>query len=160
MNTLIIKNNQRLNAYPALFGSFNYKGMPLFSYAENLFYNGLSQMVAGYEGGYFDFLKVVEEEGVSEIEPKGFIPLLSSDDRVVLSSPFGVTKTLSLRAASLVVWIYVIDQIAMNISDTVIAGRLYRVIQDVKYTYSILMDEKGNKIFTPDDCNSIYSLLD
>jgi len=160
MNTHIIKNNQRLNAYPALFGEFNYKGMPLFIYAENLFYSGLSQMVTGYQGGYFDFFKVIEKENISEIEPKGFIPLMLSDERVELSSPFGVTETLSLRGASMVVWTFIIDQIAMNITDTVVASRLYRVIQDLKYIYSELMDEKGNKIFTPEDCNAIYKLLD
>ncbi len=158
MNTLIVKENQRLNAYPGLFGSTIFRGVPLFSYAENLFYNGLSQMVVGYSGGFFDFLKIVKNDELSEIEEDGFIPLISENANVSLTSPFGVTQTLSAKAASLVTWIIVIEQIANN--NAVVRDKLYRVIQDIKYTYSDLTDEEGNKLFSEDDCTAIYRILD
>jgi len=158
MNTVIIKENQRKNAYPGLFGSTIFRGLPLFSYAENLFYNGLSQMVVGYSGGFFDFLRVVKNDELSDIEEDGFIPLISNNANVSFTSPFGVTKNLSFKAASLVTWLIVLEQIANN--NAAVRDKLYRVIQDIKYTYSDLTDEEGNKLFSEVDCNAIYRILD
>lgn len=155
MNTLIVTENQRLKAYPGLFGSTIFRGQSLFSYAENLLYNGLSQMVVGYNGGYFDFLKLAKNE---EIEIDGFIPLLNSDDLISFTSPFGETQKLTLKGASLVTWLFVLEQIAR--SNSIVRDKLYRVIQDIKYAYYDLTDEKGNRIFSEDDCTAIYRLLD
>ena len=159
MNTIIVivTENQRLKAYPGLFGSTIFRGQPLFNYAENLFYSGLSQMVVGYNGGFFDFLKLTKNEEI-EIEIDGFIPLLSSDDLVSFTSPFGNTQKLTLKGAALVTWLVVLEQIAK--SNSIVRDKLYRVIQDIKYAYYDLTDEKGNRIFSEDDCTAIYRLLD
>lgn len=161
MQTTIVNNKERLNAYPGMFGSSRFKGMPLFVYAENLFYNGLSQMVENYSGGHFDFIRInpENEQGI-DIVPEGFMPLVTSTEQVHFSSPFGVTKKMSFRASCLVTWIFVIEQIANNSTNIVIAEKIYRVIEDLKYTYSDLLDENGNNLFSKDDCNSIYRILD
>mgnify|MGYP000053001254 CR=1 FL=1 len=157
MNTIIVTENQRSKAYPALFGSTIFRGQPLFSYAEDLFYSGLSQMVVEYNGGFFDFLKLTNNEEI-KIEVDGFIPLLSSDELVSFTSPFGNTQKLTLKGACLVTWLFVLEQISNN--NSIVRDKLYRVIQDIKYAYYDLIDEKGDKIFSEDDCTAIYKLLD
>lgn len=158
MNTTIIKENERAKAYPKMFGSSIYRGLPLYNYAENLFYNGLTQFVSEYDGGFFDFIQIIANDNISEIHEKGFIPLLDSDNLVTLCSPFGVTQKLSEKAACLFVWVIVVEQIAN--ANPVISDRLYKVIQDIKFTYYDLLNTKGCKIFSKDDCTALYRLFD
>lgn len=157
MKTIIINEKKRLNKFPDLFGNQIFKGAPLFIYAENLLYNGMNQMISSYNGGYFDFIKIIEAD--VEIEPLGFIPLITQDDNVLLETPFGVSATLSLKAGCLVVWLFVLEQVAQKASSDVM-GKLYNTIQDIKYCYSTATDESGNKLFSESDCAAIYSLLD
>ena len=158
MNSMIITSEEnRLNKFPALFGAEKYKNMPLYAYAERLFYSGMDQMVEQYKGGYFDFVELFNTD--IEIEKSGFIPMINKTGDVELTNHFGMTKTLSFKAASLVVWLYVIEQIASKSSNTV-RERLYNTIQDIKYCYTELTNASGLVVFNEDDCNAIYQLLD
>lgn len=157
MKTIIINEKDRSDKFPELFGKHIFKGMPLFIYAENLFYNGMKQMIPSYDGGYFDFIKIVESD--VEIEELGFFPLITQDKIISITSPFGISATLSYKAGCLVVWIFVLEQIANNVSGDV-RERIFRTIQDVKYCYSTAIDESGNKLFSESDCGAIYELFD
>jgi hypothetical protein len=155
MKTIITSENDRLNKYPDLFGTQIIKGMPLFSYAEHLFYNGMSQMISSYSGGYFDFVEITEAD--VEIEPSTFIPLITNEEDVLLETPFGTSATLSYKAGSLVVWLFVVEQLAQNANNDVME-RLYSAIQDIKHCYDGFVDEQGNKLFSESDCVAIYNL--
>jgi hypothetical protein len=157
MLTKIINSNDRADTFNNLFGMDLFKRQMLYVYAETLFYCGMDQMVSGYTGGYFDFVQIQTDE--LETEPNGFIPLMSDKSIVELVSPYGVTQNLSIRAACLVVWIFVVEQIAHNASHRV-QKRLFNTVQDLKSFYSELVDENGDKLFSVEDCSSIYTLLD
>jgi hypothetical protein len=156
MNTIIVNEENRLNNFPNLFGAEKFKNMPLFSYAERLFFAGMDQMVEEYSGGYFDYIEMTDAD--VELEKFGFIPLINTTENVELVNHFGTTQTLSFKAASMVVWLFVIEQIANNVSDT-IQRRLFNTIQDIKYCYSDLTNEDGTKIFSKEDLKAIYKLL-
>lgn len=157
MKAIIINEADRSNKFPQLFGEEVFRQSPLFIYAENLFYSGMSQMISSYQGGYYDFIQIAEAD--VEIESTGFIPLLSDNEKVTIENHFGTSANLSAKAASLVVWIYVIEQIAHNVGGHVMQ-RIFKTIQDIKYSYESLLDEKGNKLFSDEDCHAIYRLID
>ena len=157
MINITTAEQNRLDKFPELFGKEKFKNMPLYSYAERLFYTGMDQMVAKYSGGYFDFMEILEAD--VDIEKSGFIPLITDDGDVELVNHFGTTQTLSFKAASLVVWIYILEQIANNIENNTVSQRLYRTIEDIKYCHSNLINEEGSKVFTEEDCTAIYKLL-
>jgi len=147
-----------LNKYSELFGSEIYKNTPLFAYAEHLFFCGMNQMVPTYEGGVFDFFEIIESD--VEIEKSGFFPLIKNKKEVLIATPFGQAAKVSFQAASLIVWLICIEQIANGIGNLEVRKRLYNTIQDLKHCYSELFNEDGNKIFSENDCKYIYKLLD
>lgn len=151
------ENIDQTSQFPALFGSEIYKSMPLFSYAEHLFYCGMKQMIATYSGGKFDFYKIVQAD--VDIEPLGFIPMINQDHNVQLESPHGASETLSYKAACLVVWLFVIEQIAYKSTDE-IQQQIYRTMQDIRYCYSRATNEEGELYFSQQDCTAIHKLID
>jgi hypothetical protein len=157
MKTSIVNKNDRTKKYPELFGAQIHKGAPLFSYAENLFYCGMDQMIKKYNGGYFDFVEITESN--VDIESSGFIPLIDKQELVTIETPFGTSAELSFKGASLVVWLFVIEQIAHNAEEKVMS-RIFNTIQDIKYCYSKLTDKDGNKLFSENDCTAIHQLID
>lgn len=156
MKLVVIESN-KLDKFPSLFGSAIYKNMPLFSYAEHLFFCGMKQMIASYDNGNFDYYKIIEAD--VDIETFGFIPLINKDSEVRLETPFGGNEVLSYKAASLVVWLFVIEQIATN-SCNDIQQRIYRTMQDIHYSYDRAINEAGDKFFSKRDSAAIHRLID
>ena len=157
----ITSDNNRDNKFSGLFGEDTFNNMPIYIYAEKLFYAGMKQMVKGYKGGYFDFIEIVEAD--VEIEKSGFFPIIEENynKEVEMISHTGLSQTLSLQSASLVVWLILIEQIAHSDDVAqVVKQRLFNTMQDIQYCYSRLTDEKGNKMFSADDCTAIYRFLD
>nr|WP_075498091.1 hypothetical protein [Moritella viscosa]SHO15128.1 Antirestriction protein klcA [Moritella viscosa] len=144
--------------FEQLFGNEAFKGLPLSIYAEKLFYAGMSQMIEEYKGGSFDFVELKSED--IEIEPTGFALLLDDETEVELINHHGMSRTLSLKGASLVVWLIVVEQIAHNTTDNEVKQRLFNVMQDFNYSYSILKDNEDNHVFSEEDRTAIYQLLD
>jgi hypothetical protein len=143
-----ISESKRNGTYHKMFGQAIFKGTPLFVYAENLFYSGMDQMVEGYNGGYFDFITFSNEE--MEFEPDNFLPIINQDRKVNVSTPF-TSELMSMKAATLVVWLFVVEQIANNIDDGEMTTKLYNILQDIKYSY--------NEMFDKDDRNAIYQCI-
>lgn len=157
MRILEVQAENRMEKYPGLFGSSSFKKMPLYLYAENLLYNGMSQMIKSYNGGYYEYFHIIGAD--VEIEPSGFMPLINSSELVEIKTPFGGRETLTLKAASLVVWLIVIEQIANQV-DHRIKSKLYNTMQDIHYCYGRVTDKSGNRFFNENDCRSICRLLD
>lgn len=155
MKTIITTENKRCEKFPSLFGSQLFKNAPLFSYAESLFYSGMTQFIEGYKGGFYEYVEIAESD--VEIEPSSFVPMLMNDSIVEMSNPFGTTEKLTEKAASLVTWLFVLEQIANNINSNV-AGRIFNVMEDVKYSYDKFTNNDGEKLFSPEDLTAIYRL--
>ena len=155
--TKIVPNSIKADKYPELFGLSRFKGRLLFEYAEHLFLCGMNQMVEGYLGGNFEFLQITKAP--VDIEPTGFFPAIDSDKQVVVTTPFSNSATISYKAASLVVWLLCIEQIANSINDQGVRQKIYDTIQDIKYCYLRAHDEHGNKLFNAEDCQGIYKLI-
>lgn len=160
MQTFTVKEADRLSTFPELFGTDTFRGAPLFAYAESLFYAGLDQMVSGYDGGYFKFVKISPVDETIDIVSVGFVPVITTCKHVEVETPFGARATLNFSAACLVVWLFVTEQIANSIQNETVTERLYKVIQDLKCFYSSFVDEEGKHLFTEDDCRAINALID
>ena len=158
IETKKIPDSIKTDKYPELFGLSLFKGRPLFEYAEHLFVCGMNQMVEGYLGGNFEFLQITKAP--VDIEPTGFFPAIDSDKKVVLTTPYSSCAIISYKAASLVVWLLCIEQIANSINEQGVRQKIYDTIQDIKYCYSRAHDEHGEKLFNEEDCQGIYKLID
>jgi hypothetical protein len=146
------------NAYYALFGRELFKNSPLFVYAENLFYMGMDQFIPDYQGGCFDFFSMQDISETLELEPTGFIPVLDCEDRVTVNGP-GASATMSFKAASITVWCFVLNQIAINIDNESLSQRLYYVFQDIREGLKgFTLDNQD--FLTSDDIKQIHRLLD
>jgi hypothetical protein len=157
ISTVSTSNTENNALFPALFGAKIFKNTPLFLYAESLFYTGMKQMVNGYQGGTFNLIKLENKD--MDFESTGFIPLANKDKTVTIENHFGTSAEISLKAAGIVVWLYVLEQIANN-SDEQLMRKLFNVMQDIKYSYKALKDALGNKLFNEADLAGIYTLLD
>lgn len=157
MKANITTLKEKHTKFPNLFGAQTFKNVPLFLYAEQLFYNGMSQFIEGDSGGFFEYIEIMEAD--VEIESDGFIPVQLSDKKVNMTNHYGTTATLTKKAASLVTWVFVVEQIAHNVTGE-LTEKLYNVIQDIKYSYARLTDKDGCKIFSDTDLAAIYRLLD
>ena len=160
METTVIEQELRINAYPALFGTSKYKNMPLFAYAESLFYMGMDQMISSYNGGYFDFVKITKFDENIDIVSNGFMPLITTSKHVEIETPFGMKATLSYQSCCLIVWLFVLEQIACSIDNSDVSETIYKTIQDLKCYYSVLTNENGSRLFSDDDCAAMHTLLD
>lgn len=157
MKATITTLEERDTKFPNLFGAQGYKKQPLYVYAEHLFYSGMKQFVEGYSGGYFEYIEIMESD--VEMESDVFIPMQLSDKEVKITNHFGTTETLTKKAASLVTWIFVVEQIAYNVTED-LAEKLYNVMLNIKYSYAKLTDKDGHKMFSDADLAAIYRLLD
>jgi len=69
MEYILLETKARQNAFPKLFGmEITRHGMPMFSYAEALFFNGMRQFSTGYNGGYFEFLSPIIDKDNNEAD--------------------------------------------------------------------------------------------
>jgi len=152
-----IPTNRRTLAYLGLFGTSIYKGMPLYSYAENLFYNGLNQMIPAYTGEHFDFITITNAD--VDIEKTGFMPVITSREQVSVTTPYGLSATLSYHAACILVWVFVLEQIGHSISDADARNRIFMTIQDIKYCFGRIENDDGSKYITPEHCAAMEELF-
>ncbi len=145
MENIFVSESNRVNCFPDLFGKELFKGLPLYFYAENLFYAGMSQMVDVYNGGYFEYLKL-DDKGIS------FVPVINSDEQVTINTPFS-HGVLSYRSACLVVWLFVLEQIANNCNSSKYQRRVIDCYSQAaaQYRYFDIFKE---------DLNVIHHLID
>ncbi len=158
MKAIKISNPTEINnLFSNLFGNSVFKGKFLNVYAENLFFSGMDQLIPSYAGGSFDFYKIT---GAVEIEETGFFPLNTSIKEVLINSPFGdESATVSFQAASLIVWLIIIEQVANSIDDEDIQEKIYCTIQDVKHCYPNLFYEDGKKLFSQNDADGFRKII-
>ena len=144
-----------VNKFPGLFGRTKLNQDVVFSFAETFFYHVMENMVEGYKSGSFDYFTIPECD--VEIEPTGFIPLITTLKEVTVESPMGEVATMSYQAASMVVWIFVLEALARNINDDEARTRIYNTRQDIIYSYT-RFTVNGNKLFNQRDLDGIYQL--
>jgi hypothetical protein len=162
---MIEKNNVK-NKFIEFFGKKKFKGMPLYLYAEMLFYAGMQQMIKDYTLNIFEaetLFSFAEIDGM-RLESKVFFPLSNKDEDVELTNHFGTSETLSCKTASMIVWLYVIEQIAIYIREdddnTIVYNRICDAMDSIKYKYPELVDEKKEPLFPKRDHRAIYNLID
>lgn len=147
MKELFVSESSRINCYPELFGDEIFKGLPLFFYAESLFNAGMKQMISVYNGGYFEYLKL-DTEGAS------FLPILDEDVKVTIKTPY-CEGVLSYRSACLVVWLFVLEQIANSGISAKSQRKIIDCYDDIRSGYR----EFGLELFE-EDFREIHNLID
>jgi len=150
------RKNIEVNPLLETYGKY-IKNIPLFIYAENLLYNGMKQFIYNYNGGLYKFIQLTDSENLNN--KNTFIPVINNNDTVTITSPFGESAQISTKAATLVVWLFVVEQIANTIEDHAISQRLFKTLQDIQSTYSLmLLNDK--QYFSDNDLKGIFKLID
>lgn len=153
------KINNNNGCFEKLFGTIIHKNTPLCVYAEHLFYCGMEQMTLNYQGGNFTFVKLINTDDTIKVEPTGFLPLLEDSQKTVVKNPFKKQAIVSTDAACLIVWIFVLQQIAETIDNESIKEKLYNTMEDFNFSYSEVKKDDDSNYFDEDDWNGIYQLL-
>lgn len=156
MKNVLVANENRSECYPFLFGDESIKNMPFYSYAETLFYCGMDQMVEGYSGGYFEYIDLskveLTDDNVTKVSKTSFIPFIDSDETVIINTPFA-SQSVTLHTASLIVWFFVLEQLANMSSVDDNQERIINCYHDAKSVYCFVDIFKA-------ELNVIYKLLD
>jgi hypothetical protein len=130
-------------------------------YAERLFYNACSQMIAGYSGESFSFMKIDASSAPAyEIESDAFFLMPSSNKDVVFTNHFGTVETLSKTAACIAAWLISIEQVATKLDDQYsdIQKRIYNHMNDLN-TFCLEFTLDGKALFDEKDKSALYNLI-
>tara|TARA_R110000737_G_C14562903_1_gene482618 strand:+ start:157 stop:648 length:492 start_codon:yes stop_codon:yes gene_type:complete len=146
-------------AYPTLFGAEMMSCLPLYSLTESAFYNGMDQMVCGYDGGYYEYVVPVEEDDTSIYSPLCFFPLIDQVGETTVSTPMADYE-MSFQAACVAVWVLLLSQMAELTKVDSVRKNIYNVLNDVKHIYARLKNADGEMLFTKSDINAISAILD
>ncbi|MEL0629953.1 hypothetical protein [Psychromonas aquatilis] len=144
-----------------MFGDDPFNGLPLSIYAEHLFYSGMKQLVKGYDGDSFDFVKITEANDF-DFEQNGVFPYCDDCDNELSmrSRESGMNIKVSIKSSSFIVWVLVIEQIFNKLEPGKTKTKLMNIFQDFMYSYSRMVDKDNIPLFNEDEKYQIYKYLD